>query len=442
MLGRGHICYLIAGGLIIVILMKIFLSQNEPKRKIEANHVIDTTVNDEGEKEKKLIEDQGINELLEKAKGATTLDIIQGGQSEENPGVVDPPTTITNPQQIQLLVQQLHRRETALMTEGDWVESYLLRFYDKGNIMGDLMLKESVLEKTFWVEYKGKQYEVDRDFFRIIKDLKRYKPNEELMPEDAIALFSKYNYTPVMLFQRDEYTLPKDLKVTSVDEMETIYFGLGLEMSKAIGMDYTALLGKVVTIESYYLKKSFLEGEYKQEMNPRGIIMRYEGNIVGAHLDSNNLLANFYALTGKNFEQVTGNTKEEYINKKIMDTYQRPFLSDEELITAYIDCNVHRNYNLFYEIRASKLWLQTLFLYKGEKELFSQKKNRQGMRTDYQGIKIISINEIKDENHSPEILKAYAVNFFIESEAGGEENDEPVYIGEENGVRVIYSPGI
>lgn len=64
------------------------------------------------------------------------------------------------------------------------------------------------------------------------------------------------------------------------------------------------------------------------------------------------------------------------------------------------------------------------------------------MRTDYQGVKIISIEEIKDEKHSPEILKAYAVTFFIESEAGGEKNFEPVYIGEENGVRVIYSQGI
>ncbi|ADZ81890.1 hypothetical protein Clole_0133 [Cellulosilyticum lentocellum DSM 5427] len=90
MLRRGHICYLIVGGLIIVMLMKIFLSQNEPKRKVEANHVIDTAINGEGEKEKQLIEDKGINDLLEKAKGATTLDIIQGGQNEENQGVVDP----------------------------------------------------------------------------------------------------------------------------------------------------------------------------------------------------------------------------------------------------------------------------------------------------------------------------------------------------------------
>lgn len=140
MLRRGHICYLIIGGLIIVILMKIFLPQNEPKRKVEANHVIDTTINGEGEKEKQLIEDKGINELLEKAKGATTLDIIQGGQNEENQGVVGPPTTITNPQQIQLLVQQLHRREKELMTERDWGESYLLRFYNEGNIIGDLTL--------------------------------------------------------------------------------------------------------------------------------------------------------------------------------------------------------------------------------------------------------------------------------------------------------------
>lgn len=304
------------------------------------------------------------------------------------------------------------------------------------------MLIESVWEKTFWVEYKGTQYEVDRDFFRIIKDLKRYKPNEELMPEDAIALFSKYNYAPVMLFQREEYTLPEDLKVTSVDEMEAIYFGLGLEMSKAIGMDYTAVLGKRVTIESYYLKESFLEGEYKEEVNPRGIIIRYNGTIVGAHIDSNNLAANFYALTGESFEQVVGSTKEEYMNENIMDTYQRSSLSDEELIAAYIDCNVNRNYDLFYEIRASRFWLETLFLYKEDQELFSQKENRQGMRTDYKGITITSISEIKEEKHSPEISNTYGVTFFIESEAGGEENYEAVYIGEENGVRVVYNNGI
>ncbi|QEH67560.1 DUF4830 domain-containing protein [Cellulosilyticum sp. WCF-2] len=408
----------------------------------EVKETEDAVVNDEEKKEKQSAEAIDINELLEKATGAKALDIIECGESEENPELVDSLTTLTNPQQIQLIVQQLQERESKLMTEGEWIDGYILRFYDRGNIMGDLTLKENILEKTFWAEYKGNQYEVDGDFFRTIKDLKRYKPNEELISEDAIALFSKYNFTPVMLVQKCEYTLPKDLKVTSVGEIETIYFGVGLEMSKVIGLDYTALLGKLVTIESYYLKESFLEGEYKQEMNPRGIVIRYQGDIVGAHLDSNDFSANYYALTGKNFEQLTGITKEEYINKKIMDTYQRPSLSDEELITAYIECNVHENYNRFYEIRASKLWLQTLFLYKEEKELFSQKENRQGMRTGYQGIKIISIEEIKDEKHSPKILKAYAVTFFIESESGGEKNFEPVYIGEENGVRVIYSQGI
>lgn len=234
--------------------------------------------------------------------------------------------------------------------------------------------------------------------------------------------------------------MPKDLKVTSVDEMETIYFGLGLEMSKVIEMDYTALLGKVVTMESYYLKESFLEGDFKQEVNPRGIIIRYKGDIIGAHLDSNS--GDFYALTGDKFDQLTGSTEEEYINKKIMDTYQRPYLSDEELIKAYLDCNVQENYTRYYEIRASKLWLKTLFLYKEKNELFSQKEKRQGMRTGYQDIKMISIEEMKYEAYPDENITVYGVTFFTRSEAGGEENYETVYIGEENGIRVIYSEGI
>lgn len=135
----------------------------------EVKEAEDAVVNDEEKKEKQSAEAIDINELLEKATGAKALDIIECGESEENPELVDSLTTLTNPQQIQLIVQQLQERESKLMTEGEWIDRYILRFYDRGNIMGDLTLKENILEKTFWAEYKGNQYEVDGDFLELLK---------------------------------------------------------------------------------------------------------------------------------------------------------------------------------------------------------------------------------------------------------------------------------
>lgn len=258
--------------------------------------------------------------------------------------------------------------------------------------------------------------------FRLLAATEEYRPEGSRIPEDVIELFGKYGYTPAFLMGSSERRLPKTLEVTSADDIENLYFALSIEMSKAIGLDYgeqlgdVGVLGKSITAEIYYLVESLPESD-RPISDARGIVIRHEGKIVGAHMDSGRHSAVFYTLSGKSFDEVTSLTPVDYLAETVMADFERGgYSSDEELIATYFKALVDGDTKTYFKTVSTNTWLVILFTNMDNTTLFNEGTVRQLMNTFYKKVDILDIKLSKENDKlSSNRTKIYTVNYRIET---------------------------
>ena len=143
-------------------------------------------------------------------------------------------------------------------------------------------------------------------------------------------------------------------------DIQNLYFALSIEMSKAIGLNYTTkageeVLGKNVTAEIYYLVEP-LPRSAEPYLDARGIVIRYQGEIVGAHIDTGRHSGNMYTLSGKSFEEVTELIPSIYLAQTVMREFERGYSSDEELITNYFKAQVEGDVTTYFKTISTAKW--------------------------------------------------------------------------------------
>lgn len=371
------------------------------------------------------IENEGLASLISKLKGTTSIEVSYNYHNYFEADYV--PATIADERHIQLILALLARGHTNTIREedlgGHYVKDQPIVFYQKNEKLAEIYINYDTLHDRGWVQYGDYSFQLDEMFFRLLAATEEYRPEGSKVPEDVIELFGEYGYTPAFLMGSSERRLPKTLEVTSASDIENLYFALSIEMSKTIDLDYggqlgtSGVLGKLITAEIYYLVEPLPESA-EPLLNARGIVIRHEGKIVGAHIDSGRHSAVFYTLSGKSFEEaVAGMTPADYLDKTVMAKFERGgYSSDEELITDYFKALVDGDIENYFKTVATNTWLDILFSNMDNTALFNEEEVRQLMPTYYKKVDILGI-ELSPENDrlSSNRTKIYMVNYRIQT---------------------------
>ncbi len=169
-----------------------------------------------------------------------------------------------------------------------------------------------------FINYEGKKIYINYDFFRLISNTQRYYPKKSNVDKETRIFFKKYNWTPSFLIASHNVKISDNFKYAPEKGIDEIYWAYNLEFSKSIGLDFSNLKGKNVTAQVYYLLEEFPKSE-SPITSTNAILLKYNGKIVGAYIDSGILNRAICSLNSKSFEEITGLNISDYIIKNSID---------------------------------------------------------------------------------------------------------------------------
>jgi len=191
-----------------------------------------------------------------------------------------------------------------------------------------------------YVQIDGKLLDPGYDFFRYLDDYIEYRQHDASINSKVSDLFSKYGWTADYLVNSVKVTFPSDLKHQAGEFPIKLYWAYNNELSKSVGLDYSGYLGENVNAEIYRLREP-LPDYLKPRSDARGIIIKHNGEIIGAYIDAGRHSGFACSLNKKSLEDVTGkdwgNWIDGYIDYSDEIETKLSSMSPEELIRKYFE---------------------------------------------------------------------------------------------------------
>jgi hypothetical protein len=191
-----------------------------------------------------------------------------------------------------------------------------------------------------YLEIDEKKYDPGFSFFRYIRDFTEYRQFDTNIDNRAIELFGEYNWTIDYRINTIETTLPSDLKHEAGEYPIEIYWAYNNELSKNIGLNYSDYLGKQVEVDIYRLREP-LPDFLSPRMDARGIVLRYDKEIIGAYIDAGRHNTFACSLDRKSLKELTkkewDNWVSDYIDYKDELENKLSKMKPEEIIKEYYD---------------------------------------------------------------------------------------------------------
>jgi len=182
---------------------------------------------------------------------------------------------------------------------------------------------------------------VPGEFNTLLRFMRQYASiSEEVDPEDE-QLLARYGWTPIVRLAVLHELLPEEFVHGPGEFPTAIYWAYGNELNKDIGMDLTPYLGwgEVVTVHLYKIAEHLPEFLGPLRQNGRAVVVRCNGDIVGAWLDGGRHQGFAWSLRGRSLEEVTGKDWSQWIAGLIdpEDPLEQELnrLSPEEIIRRY-----------------------------------------------------------------------------------------------------------
>lgn len=177
--------------------------------------------------------------------------------------------------------------------------------YKKDGNKEEIIYKSDYLHEIGYIKIDNEKLTPKFSFFRYLDDLVHYDNHDTDIKDDVLTLFKKYNWTVDYKVNTFIKKLSNDLNHAGGEFPVKIYWAYNSELSKEIGLDYTKYLGEIVEVEIYRLRESLPEF-LEPRRNARGIVLRYEGSIIGAYIDSGRHNSFACSLNRKSIEDITG----------------------------------------------------------------------------------------------------------------------------------------
>lgn len=337
-------------------------------------------------------------EILKKISSSTKVEIYHNFHNYFEPNYR--PAVLTDRAIIDLIINFFKNQiepPTQSMSGMSAKDGQKLVFYDADNVQTIIPFAYDSLYNFGYIEYERSKIYLPYDFFRLISNLETVRPVEANIPEDVSVLLKKFNWTPAFLISSEKKRIPDNLLANSTDFQEKLYWAYNIELSKAEGMDFSGLLSKEITAEIYDLVEQLPEFS-KPYLNARGIIIRHDGKIVGAYIDSGAGADKSCTLNRTSFNELKGMNVSEWLNLSHIDKNDSLYkkiskMSHEELIRTYFKAMADKDFKTLYATMSTNQCLQSLFVNMGNKKLY----NTPHFGTNVPGyINKIEIKEIKE----------------------------------------------
>lgn len=316
---------------------------------------------------------------------------------------------------------------------GNPVKSKMI-FYDKNNNKKELKYVYDDLYEFGYVLNGEKRYDLPYDFFRLLAASEKYRSGEATVKQDVKNLFNKYKYKPSFMISSQFKKLPENLKYGYEENIEKIYWSYCMELSKAVGMDFSNLLSNEISAEKYYLLEPL--GKFAQEAN--GIVIRHKGKIVGAYIQGNND-GMVSTLDKKSFEKIKKMKIDTWVCNNILDRQSKLYKessnrSDLDLIKTYFEAMENKNYVNLLSTMDTKSIIDTLNCNIKNSELY-QENIGESLPRYANKINILDIKKSEKDEKTYHVEMDITTSDYATIESG--KNVRTVVITEENGVKKI-----
>lgn len=257
-----------------------------------------------------------------------------------------------------------------------------------------------------YIDKAGRKLEPDYSFFRYIVDLNEYANPDTNIKYQVMELFDKHNWTVDYKINSLNEKLPDNLKHKAGEYPVKIYWAYNNELSKEIGLDFTNYLGKDVVVEIYRLREplpEFLE----PRRDARGIVLKYNDEIVGAYIDAGRHDSFACSLDRKNLKEITGKEWDEWIADYI--DYQDELeiklskMGPEDIIREYFRALDKHDIKMVWACMTRKNLSQELSINMNNNYLFN--KNSDKIDYNIKSAKLLEIKELKVFSDEPGMLE-------------------------------------
>lgn len=284
-------------------------------------------------------------------------------------------------------------------TNGVILKSQSINFYNGDGEQKIISYSYDSTHNVGNIEYNNEKFNVEHDFFRLISSLEEFRPQYSKVPNDVNELFKKYNWTPSFLISSQQKTIPNNFKYSSEDTVEKLYWAYNIELSKDIGLDFSNLKSKEITAEIYNLTEPLSDELEDTLLSTRGIIIRYEGKIVGAYIDSGRHEGNAISLKRHSFKEVIKEDLSSWIEDNCIDKSNSLYidvskLSNEDLIKMYIKAIKENNAKVLLTTMDVESKISTLFINLDNHKLFNDSKFEMNLPDYIDNSKIVYMENL------------------------------------------------
>ncbi|GAE90780.1 hypothetical protein JCM21531_4419 [Acetivibrio straminisolvens JCM 21531] len=280
-----------------------------------------------------------------------------------------------------------------------------------------------------YMEDEGKKLEPDYSFFRYMADLNEYANPGTNIGKQVLELFGKYNWTVDYRINTIKEKLPGNLKHKAGQYPIEIYWAHNNELSKGIGLDFTKYMGKDVTVEIYRLREPLPEF-MKPRIDARGIVVKYNDEIIGAYIDAGRYGFMACSLDRKSLKEVSGKEWnvwiEDYIDFEDELEIRLSKMKPEDVVREYFKAIDEHNEKMIRACTTRENQLKYLSIGMNSQDLFN--KNESKIDSNIKKAKLLEIKEFKGFDNEPGVLE-YEVTVDFEFQ-------EPIV--ENNGVRTRF----
>jgi hypothetical protein len=261
------------------------------------------------------------------------------------------------------------------------------------------------LYEVGYIEEDGRRVEPDYSFFRYMADLNEYTNPDTNIKQQVIQLFGKYNWTVDYRINTLKEKLPETLKHKAGEYPVKIYWAYNNELSKQIGSDFTGYLGKDVIVEIYRLREPLPEF-MKPRRDARGIVIKYNDEIIGAYIDAGRHNSFACSLDRKSLKDITGKEWdvwiEDYIDYEDELEIKLSKMEPEDIIREYFKALDKHDIKMVWACMTRRSLSQELSSNLNNQYLFNKKD-----KIDYNinSAKLLEIKELKGFQNEPGVLE-------------------------------------
>jgi len=262
------------------------------------------------------------------------------------------------------------------------------------------------LYEVGYIEVDGTKAEPDYNFFRYVSDLNEYANPDADIEKQVLRLFEKFDWTVDYKINTVQEKLPANLKHKAGEYPTKIYWAYNKELSRQIGFDFTGNLGKDVVVEIYRLRESLPEF-MKPRRDARGVILKYNNQIVGAYVDAGRHNSFACSLDRKSLKDITGKEWDgwiaDYIDYEDELEIKLSKMEPEDIIREYFKALDKHDIKMVWALLTRKSLTQQLSSNLNNQYLF----NKDAGKTDYniKSAKLLEVKEFKGIQNEPGVLE-------------------------------------